>query len=155
MNKPKLDLQVNTSATITLMQDKPVTGKNAYGDWYLFGVESEGQEYSFFANDEVSNFVSENKLGKGDAIKITKIISKNGKKNQTGYQMEIISRAKHNGNGQSNGNGRTKEDYDVMHDSLTQGIQLQKDLGSVIDVNRIAITLFITRTKQKNGYYNL
>lgn len=57
-----------------------------------------------------------------------------------------------NGNGHSNGNGQA-EDYRIMHDCLAQGIKLQQDLGSVIDVNRIAITLFITRTKAKNGSY--
>ena len=165
MNKPKLDLQVNIPATIKFLMDKPVTGSNAYGNWYLFGVEYEGQEYSFFATEDVAKFAEENKLRKGDVVKVTKTIIKNGKKNQTSYQLEIVSKGQQNhpasngngqvvinGNGHSNGNGQA-EDYKVMHDCLAQGIKLQQDLGSVIDVNRIAITLFITRTKAKNGSY--
>jgi len=167
MNKPKLDLQVNIPATIKLLMDKPVTGSNAYGNWYLFGVEFEGQEYSFFATEEVSKFAEENNLRKGDMIKVIKTIIKNGKKNQTSYLLEIVSKGQQshpasNGNSQTekanshtngNANGQIVEDYNVMHDCLAQGIKLQQDLGSVIDVNRIAITLFITRTKAKNGSY--
>lgn len=159
MNKPKLDLQVNIPATIKLLMDKPVTGSNAYGNWYLFGVEYEGQEYSFFATEDVATFAEENSLRKGDTIKVTKTFVKVGKKNQTSYQLEIVSKGQQghpasNGNKQvvTNGNGQA-EDYKVMHDCLAQGIKLQQDLGSVIDVNRIAITLFITRTKAKNGSY--
>jgi len=157
MNKPKLDLQVNIPATIKLLMDKPVTGRNAYGNWYLFGVEHEGQEYSFFATEDVAKFAEENNLRKGDSVKVTKTFVKVGKKNQTSYQLEIINKAhpSPNVNGQAvtNGNGQTLNDYKVMHDCLAQGIKLQQDLGSVIDVNRIAITLFITRTKAKNGSY--
>ncbi len=163
MNKPKLDLQVNIPATIKLLMDKPVTGSNAYGNWYLFGVEHEGQEYSFFATEEVAQFAETNKLRKGDSIKVIKNLVKVGKKNQTSYQLEIINKAHPatNGNGQTatngmghaNSNGQTLDDYKIMHDCLAQGIKLQQDLGSVIDVNRIAITLFITRTKAKNGSY--
>jgi len=168
MNKPKLDLQVNIPATIKLLMDKPVTGSNAYGNWYLFGVEYEGEEYSFFATEEVAKFAEENNLRKGDSIKVTKTFVKVGKKNQTSYQLEIVSKGQQsdpasNGTGQSvvngnthingNANGQFVEDYNVMHDCLAQGIKLQQDLGSVIDVNRIAITLFITRTKAKNGSY--
>jgi len=159
MNKPKLDLQVNQPATIKLLMDKPVTGSNAFGDWYLFGVSYEGQEYSFFATEDVAKFTEENNLRKGDSIKVTKTIIKIGKKNQTSYQLEIVNKGQQshpasNGNGQvaTNGNGQA-DDYKVMHDCLAQGIKLQQDLGSVIDVNRIAITLFITRTKAKNGSY--
>lgn len=76
MNKPKLDLQVNIPATIKLLMDKPVTGSNAYGNWYLFGVEYEGQEYSFFATEDVAKYAEENNLRKGDSIKVTKTIVK-------------------------------------------------------------------------------
>lgn len=157
MNKPKLDLQVNIPATITLLMDKPVTGSNAYGNWYLFGVEHEGQEYSFFATEEVAKFAFENNLRKGDSLKVTKTLVKVGKKNQTSYQLEIIHKGQAviNGNAKLplNGNSQTSDDYQIMHDCLAQGIKLQQALGSVIDVNRIAITLFITRTKAKNGSY--
>ena len=166
MNKPKLDLQVNIPATIKLLMDKPITGSNTYGNWYLFGVEFEGQEYSFFATEEVTKFAEKNKLRKGDVVKVIKTIIKNGKKNQTSYQLEIVSKGQQNHpasngnpveklNAHTNGNAnhQTVEDYNVMHDCLAQGIKLQQDLGSVIDVNRIAITLFITRTKAKNGSY--
>ncbi len=157
MNKPKLDLQVNVPATIKLLMDKPVTGSNTYGNWYLFGVEYEGQEYSFFATEEVAKFAEANNLRKGDSLKVTKTLVKTGRKNQTGYQLEIMNKSQSvsNGNGNTaviNGNGST-DDYKIMRDCLAMGIKLQQDLGSVIDVNRIAITLFITRTKSKNGSF--
>lgn len=161
MNKPKLDLQVNIPATIKLLMDKPVTGSNSYGNWYLFGVEFEGQEYSFFATEDVAKFAEVNNLRKGDTVKVTKTLIKNGRRNQTAYELEIINKnhPSANGNGQTaviNGNGHSNgisEEYKIMRDCLAQGIKLQQDLGSVIDVNRIAITLFITRTKSKNGSF--
>jgi hypothetical protein len=58
--------------------------------------------------------------------------------------MEI--KIKHTGNG--NGNGTVKDEYyQTMKESLRQAIQIQQELGSVIDVNRIGLSLFIQKTK--------
>jgi hypothetical protein len=39
-----------------------------------------------------------------------------------------------------------------MRQAMQQAIELQKELGSVIDVNRVGISLYIARSKNGNGY---
>ena len=148
MNKQKLELQVNVPATLKLLQDKPASGSNSYGNWFLFGVECEGLEYSFFTTEEVNKYISDNKLGKGDEIRITKTIGKNGKKNATSYQIETVKKAIPNGNGNGNGSSHA-DDYDLMYQSLEQAKRLQEEFGALTDFSKIAISLFIS--KKKNG----
>jgi len=53
MAKQKLELQVNIPTTIKLLQTDPATGENNYGKWYLYNIECEGSEYSYFAPEKV------------------------------------------------------------------------------------------------------
>lgn len=154
MNKPKLDLAVNIPATIKLLMDKPVTGSNAYGNWYLFGVEYEGQEYSFFATEDVAKYAEENNLRKGDEIKVTKTLVKNGKRNTTTYQIETIKKSNTETNVKVNGNGHSHiGDYDLMYESLAQAKQLQSEFGALVDFSKVAISLFISKKKNGNSLH--
>lgn len=152
MNKTKLDLQPNIPSTFTLLQQKPATGSNGFGNWYLYNVNVDGHEHSFFANEEVYKQIQDKQINKGDTITVTKIVSKNGKDKSTRFVVEKEASLNNESSKEKavNGNGHL-DYYDIMHDCLTKSLQLQKDIGSVIDVNRIAITLFITETKQRNG----
>lgn len=154
MSKPKLNLEVNIPATIKLLQDKPLTGNNSYGNWFLFGVECEGKEYSFFTTEEVNKFISENNLGKGDEIKVTKTIGKNGKKNATSYQIETVKKSETNSNVKANGHGHSQiDDYDLMYESLAQAKQLQSEFGALVDFSKVAISLFISKKKNGNSLH--
>jgi hypothetical protein len=167
MNKPKLELDVNKPVNIKLLQDKAVSGSNSFGNWFLFAVEKDNEQFSFFAPEKVNKFIQEKNLRKGDEIQIMKIITKNGKKNQTDFVMEVINHAngngqhkpQGNGNGalqkQTNGNGSLTNDYDLMHESLSDARKLHSEFGALVDFSKVAISLFISKKKKNgNGYIN-
>jgi hypothetical protein len=154
--KPKLELLVNQPTRIKLLQDKPATGESNFGPWWLFNVEADGQEQSFFAPKEVVDFIKQNSLGKNAVISITKTLVKNGKKTTPEYKIEVVaSQAAQNVEGPTaptNGNGKSDDSIRIMRECLIAGIDLQKELGSVVDVNKVALSLYISKTKNGNGY---
>jgi hypothetical protein len=75
MSKPKLELQVNMPQTIKLLQTEPATGENAYGQWFLYNVQSNGQELSFFAPDKIVKKFQEHQVQENDEVVITKRLS--------------------------------------------------------------------------------
>ena len=108
MGKPKLELQVNIPTTIKLLQSEPATGENSYGRWYLYSVECDGTEYSYFASEKVVQLLKENNVVQDDEVVITKKLIKSGKKNITDYEMcvlenEAVAVSNHQINGQANG----------------------------------------------------
>ena len=147
MSKPKLELKVNEATKIKLLQDSPARGTNQFGNWFLYSVMNDDKEKSFFAPEQVQKFIEENHLKKGDELTITKSLTKNGKSNVIDFKMELIP----HGNGQDikpDDNGKP-DDIKIMRDCLMAGITLQKELGSVVDVNKIAMSLYIARTKNQ------
>jgi hypothetical protein len=44
--KPKIELGLNESATLKLMKDKPYSGENSFGPYFLYSVTHEGVEMS-------------------------------------------------------------------------------------------------------------
>jgi len=148
--KPKLELLVNIPTKIKLLQDTPATGTSQYGKWYLYNVEFEGNENSFFSPEQVQKFIEDNQLKKGDEFEVTKTLTKNGKTNIVDFKIHLISKHEPFNQTQPNGNGKT-DDIKIMRDCLISAIDLQKELGSVVDVNKIAMSLYIARTK--NGSF--
>lgn len=115
MGKEKLELQVNIPTTIKLLQTEPATGENSYGKWWLFNVECEGTEYSYFAPEKVVELLKANNVIQDDEVVITKKLIKNGKKNLVDYEVcvlenKVIAETNHipviNTNGSVNGNGK-------------------------------------------------
>jgi len=114
MSKPKLELQINIPSTIKLLQSEPATGENSYGQWWLYNVECEGQEYSYFAPEKVVQILKANNVGLDDEVVITKKLVKIGKKNVTDYDIHVLENnntpvhTNNNTNGRTNGtdNGR-------------------------------------------------
>ena len=90
MGKEKLELQVNLPTTIKLLQTDPATGENNYGKWWLYNVECNGTEYSYFATEKVVKILQENNVGLDDEVVITKKIVKSGKKNITDYEVHVL-----------------------------------------------------------------
>ena len=104
----------------------------------------------------VLDFIKQNSLGKNAVISITKTLVKNGKKTTPEYKIEIVaSQAEQNVEGPTaptNGNGKSDDSIRIMRDCLIAGIDLQKELGSVVDVNKVALSLYISKTKNGNSY---
>lgn len=148
--KPKLDLILNKPLVIRLMQSSPAKGESMYGKWWLYNVEDDNhKEHSFFAPEQVQKFIEENQIRKGDVIQITKTMVKNGRNNVLDFQIELISR---NTEPETKQTGSHSDDIAIMKDCLKSAIELQSELGPVVDVNRIALSLYISRSKNGNGY---
>ena len=149
-NKPKLELEINLPCKIKLLQDKPATGQSQYGTWYLYNVLYNEQEYSFFAPDQVVQFINDNHLGKNSEIEIIKRIVKDGNKKVT----DFVVRLPQNGHFQLNesielnrNNGNESPEFSKMLQSMDEALQIKNRLGNEIDASKIGITLFITRMK--------
>lgn len=128
MSKPKLELQVNIPTTIKLLQSEPATGENSYGKWYLYSVECEGSEYSYFAPEKVVKLLKENEVTVDDEVVITKKLIKNGKKNTTDYEVcvlenEAVAVPNHQVNGSANGftNGYSNSNVNGSAVAVTNG----------------------------------
>jgi len=149
--KEKLEFQINIPTQVKLLQSQPATGKSQYGPWWLYNVEANGKEYSMFTPDPVQKFIESENLGKGDVLEVTKIITKNGTKKITDYKCSLVEKAQVQNGSNNNGTNPKPDDVTIMRDCLIAAIDLQKELGSVVDVNRVALSLYISKTK--NGNY--
>ena len=65
---PKLEIAVNSKAQVKLLFDQPKTGNNQNGNWYLYGVEMMGQEYSYFASEKAHEMLQH--YNRGDEVEI-------------------------------------------------------------------------------------
>jgi len=152
-NKPKLELQLNIPCRIKLMQDKALTGNSNFGTWYLYNVIAEDKDQPFFAPVQVQDFIENNQLKKGDELQVTKVLTKEGKRNVIDFDIQLLSKqpTQDSTNAKpSNGNGKP-DDIKIMRECLIAAIELQKELGSVVDVNKVGLSLYISKTK--NGNY--
>jgi hypothetical protein len=170
--RTKLELSINSPQTFELLFDTPIQGESKYGPYSMYALaDNDGKEFSFFAPDEVHAELS--KFVKGDKVILTKTAEQKGQKvivryNVTLFQNgaavdEAIANLPANidakkTNGKDNGNGNGVHIYDeglffsLMLQSFEEAQKIQNKIkGASLD--RIAITLFIARTKQ-NGYSN-
>jgi len=69
-NKETFKLSSTDANIVKLMYPEPKTGTNAYGNWYLYGVEIDGRETGFFATDALHKKLSV--YGQGAKVSITK-----------------------------------------------------------------------------------
>jgi len=130
-----------------LLFDNPVTGQSRYGDYFLYMVKDQsGVEYSLFAPDEVHEKLKD--LKKGDRFSLTKEAGQNGKKIIIKFSVIKI------GSKEPETNNTSKDNYfEAMLTSYQDALKIQEQLNGMVDVNRIAITLFIARSKiNQNGY---
>ena len=128
-----------------------MVGNSTYGEYFLYAVkQGNNEEYNFFAPEEVHVKLKE--LHKGDKVQITKIATQSGSKILTDYELKVVYTS----------NGKQKEQtqpvnadiyFQAMLSSYQDALKIQEQLNGMVDVNRIAITLFIARSKVNgNGY---
>lgn len=145
-NRKKLELDLNVSTTLEILFEAKI-GQNGYGEYYLYVVKnSAGTEYSFFAPKEVHGQIKY--LKKGDKFQVTKKGKQNGKKVQIEYDIKVPNADK------TPINGSKDCYYDTMLQSYEDAIKIQEKLNGMVDVNRLAITLFIARSKINGNGYN-
>lgn len=160
--RQKLEIQINTPTEIELLYDEPVSGKSQYGTYHLYAVAVEGEEYSYFAPEDVHQQIKD--LKKGQRFTITKLAAPRAGKVITKYDVKLYDNTEANKIKEDKADSTVgKEDeplqdfddglYEIMLTSYRDAIKITSELGGLADPSRIAITLFIARAKS-NGNSN-
>lgn len=151
--RQKLELAINQPTEITLLYNEPIVGKSQFGDYNMYAVAVGDDEFSFFAPAEVHAELS--KLGKGQTAIVTKLAAQRGSKVVTTYDVKVPDR---------NEAADTKEEldssieeevkdpfFDLMLQSYKDALDISKKLNGMANPEKIAVTLFIARSKS-NSY---
>ena len=155
VTRNKLELPINQPVNVELLYDEPVIGDNQYGQYYLYAVKNNGGEYSFFAPLEVHNELKH--LRRGETATITKLAAQRGKKLITTY--DVVSKSINKEKPVTTQDDSsipeevvtdkkpTDKYFEIMLSSYRDALLIQEELNGMVDVTRIAITLFIARSK--------
>ena len=148
--RKKLELELNKKMSLELLFDEPMVGQSKYGEYFLYAVKNgTDTEYSFFAPDDVHEKLKD--LHKGDRFEITKIGEQKGSRIVTKHEVKLLTRPTQPN--PSNNNIQKDSYFEAMLNSYQDALKIQDELNGMVDVNRIAITLFIARSKiNGNGY---
>jgi len=139
--RAKLELPINKPVEIELLYDEPITGKSQYGEYYMYAVKSNGEEYTFFAPEEVHERLKG--YSKGDKVLITKLAAQRGNRLVVTYDVSIQEEE------QSSESANECDDYlyELLLKSYRDALKIQQELNGMIDIEKAAITLFIARSK--------
>jgi hypothetical protein len=150
--RKKLELPLNQPVTAKILRDKPYEGENRYGQFYMWGLEIEGEEMVYFPDKETHEKLLGLQLKVGDVVLLTRTATQNGKKIVSQVAVDVILRA-------SNGHSDTAAPEDagddgyrqLMEQSLRDAIEATKSVNtvqwSVDDIRGIALTIFIQRAR--------
>jgi hypothetical protein len=146
--KPKVELALNSEAKLTLTKDKCLEGTNAYGAYYLYSVEQDGEVKSFFATPEVHQQILESGLRTGDQFLIRKKAVQQGRKVVSHIDFQVISKQSVP---PSSGNGRADHFKELMKECLAEAVEITKEVNTIPwqneDLRSIALTMFIQRAR--------
>ncbi len=151
MERKKLELELNKPTNIEMLFDQCHTGESQYGKYYLYAVRVLGEEFSFFAPEEVHARLSS--LVRGDAAVITKVATQKGSKVVTGYDVEVVQVQHQNNQAPETSSNKAETPNNqnsylqAMITSFEDALVIQDKFNGMANVNQIAITLFIQRTK--------
>ena len=148
--RPKVELALNSEATLTLTKDKCYEGTNSFGTYYLYSVEEKGEPKSFFATPDVHQQILEAGLRTGDQFLVRKKAVQEGRKVMAKVEFEVIlKQAAPPSNG--NGNGSHVEDSlrEVLLKCVVDADSIIKSAGFQVsdELQKLATTLFIARTR--------
>jgi hypothetical protein len=149
-NRQKVELALNSEAKLTLTKDRCYEGTNAYGAYYLYSVDHEGETKTYFAPPEVHQAILESGIRTGDQFLIRKKAVQNGRKVIAKVEFEVISKQPVL---PSNGNGNGSKVEDSLRDMLLQCVvdadSIIKSAGVQVsdELQKLATTLFIARSR--------
>ena len=152
VTKPKVELALNESATLKLMKDKPYSGENSFGPYYLYSVSHEGAEKAFFTNSELHQRIAEAALKTGDEFRITKVAVQNGKKVTAKVEFEVVSKATPPAPQPDVPFEIPNDGFkELMHRCVQDAVEIVKEVNTIPwqneDVRSLAVTLFIQRVR--------
>ena len=152
MERQKMDLEVNKPTRIKLLYESCVEGSSKYGPYYLYAIQNgDGiTEYSLFAAEQLHEQLRMFK--KDDELLVTKLAAQRGSKIVVTWEVKKIGEAKTEE--VANNQTDSKEDYfyTAMEKSFQEALRLQNKFNGMANVNQIAITLFIQRTKGSHSF---
>ena len=143
-------MELNKPTNIKMLFDQPIIGESQYGKYFLYAVRNgDGNEYSLFAPEEVHEKLKD--LKQGDEAVITKLASQRGKKLVTAFEVKVTKKATDTPKpAPTNSNNY----FQAMVDSFEDAIKIQEKFNGMANVNQIAVTLFISRTKSNQSFGN-
>lgn len=149
-NRQKVEVALNSEATLVLTKDKCYEGTNSYGTYYLYSVEHEGEAKSLFATPEVHQAILESGIRTGDQFLLKKKAIQNGRKVVAKIEFSVISKQPApppNGNGNSH-----SDDFKaLMKECVADAVEITKEVNAIPwqneDVRSIALTIFIQRAR--------
>ena len=144
MERPKMELEVNKPTKIKLLFNDCVEGSSKFGKYFLYAVQNGdgSSEYSLFAPDPLHEQLK--KFNKGDELLVTKLASQRNNKLVVSY--EVVK------NNSSNTESADDNYLSAMQKSFEEAIQIQNKFNGMANVNQIAITLFIQRTRGNHQF---
>jgi hypothetical protein len=151
--KPKVELALNESATLKLMKDKPYSGENSFGPYYLYSVSHEGAEKAFFTSSELHQRIVEAGLKTGDEFRITKVAIQSGKKVTAKVEFAVVSKAVAPAPQAGVVPGEIQDDgfKELMRRCVQDAVDIVKEVNTIPwqneDVRSLAVTLFIQRVR--------
>ena len=79
MKKETLRFTPNIPLLMTFQFNQPKTGTGQYGEWYLYGVEHQGQDKGIFASRGLHDRLQQLGQLQGRSLEITKVVDEVGK----------------------------------------------------------------------------
>ena len=154
ITKPKVEIQLNGTAYLTLLKDKALIGENSYGPYFMYSVQEEDTEKVLFATSEIHTRILEAGLMSGDSFELKKVALQNGSKLSSKFELSII---KKNGNGQRNDLPEEDNYRSLMEKSLRDAIEATRNVNSIqwdVDsIRSIALTIFTMHISKKFRHY--
>ena len=154
--RTKIELEINKPTEMTLLYDEPITGRNQYGEYFMYAVSVGHDEFTYFATSEVHEQLS--KLSKGGKAVITKLSAQRGTKFVTTYDVKVMGKETNHSISHDDENETSIADstvahdrfFDVMLNSYRDALEISGELNGLVDVHRAAITLYLSRCRQNN-----
>jgi hypothetical protein len=145
--RTKLEPELNQEVRVKLLKDKPYTGENSRGKYFLYSVVdlTSGEEKAFFAPDYIHDVIAEKHLGKDSEFILKKVPFQNGSKISSKLELSLVKVAEPLPvSPQTDGLKEillqcVKDAAEVIRSS---GVQLGND-----ELQKLATTLFIQRTR--------
>jgi hypothetical protein len=153
--RAKLEPALNQEVRVKLLKDKPYTGENTRGKYFLYSIVdlASGEEKAFFAPDYIHDVIVEKHLGKDSEFILKKVPFQNGNKISSKLEISLVNVASAAPIPQAHADN-LKE---TMRQCLTEAIDIVRSLPDIPfqndDIRAICASLFIARTKLGNSFH--
>lgn len=148
-----MEIGPNESATLKLLKDKPYSGENSFGSYYLYSVSHEGVDKAFFTSPDLHQKITEAGLKTGDEFKISKVAVQNGKKVTAKLTFDVVAKAPVPAPQSPEIPFEVPDDglKQLMQRCVQEAVDIGKDANTISwqneDVRSIALTMFIQRAR--------